>query len=186
MSFRDLIMLNARDYLLSAGDVYINLIMLFIALALSVASFWINHHKTYMVEMIKQLLRRNAIGEENAKTLAELHLADSKSLKAALNRRGQLTEIVKRAGYVEPTYEEYVDMIREKKHKEEKIDFAVSRFYIPEQSVEKATLIKEKENPTILRTALVCVLIFSLCVCLMLLMPGILNLLSNLQESESL
>jgi len=179
MSIKDLILLNAKDYLNIASDVYINIIMLIIAAALCLASFWINHHKTYTVAIIKQLLRHDATSEEKALTLSELHLADFKSLKRALNRRGQLTAIVKRAGFVEPTYEEYVAQLKEKKHKDEKIDFQVSRFFIPQETLEKAKRIKERENPTVIRTALLCILIVSLCVCLMLIMPEILRLLAS-------
>ena len=179
MSFKDLILLNAKDYLNIASDVYINIIMLIIAAVLCLASFWINHHKTYTVAIIKQLLRHDATSEEKAKTLSELRLADFKSLKRALSRRGQLTAIIKRAGYVEPTYEEYAAELKKKKHKDEKIDFQISRFFIPQAALEKAKRIKERENPTLLRTALLCVLIVALCVCIMLLMPEILRLLAK-------
>ena len=179
MSIKDLILLNAKDYLNIASDVYINIIMLIIAAALCTASFWINHHKTYTVAIIKQLLRHDATSEEKAKTLPELHLADFKSLKRALSRRGQLTAMIKRVGYVEPTYEEYAAQLKQKKHKDEKIDFKVSRFFIPQATLEKAKRIKERENPTIIRTVLLCVLIVALCVCLMLLMPEILRLLAR-------
>lgn len=179
MSLKDLIMLNAKDFLEIGSDVYINLIMLIIAAALCVASFFINFHKTYTVNIIKQLLRREATSEETAKTLSELHLENQRGLKSALSRKGQLTSLIKRAGYVEPTYEEYMAQAKEKKLKREKIDFLTARFYIPQESQDKAKRIKERENPTIARTVLVCVLILSLCVCLMLLMPGILRLISN-------
>ena len=179
MTLKDLILLNAKDYLGTASDVYINVALLILAAALSVSSFIINYHKTYTVNLVKQLLRREATSEENAKTLDELHLSDCRALKCALSRSGQLTSIVKRLGYVEPTYEEYMARAKDKKFKAEKIDFTTARFYIPKDNVDKAKILKERENPTILRTVLVCVLIFSLTVCTMLLMPEILTFLSN-------
>ena len=179
---RDLITLNAKDYLSVSTDIYINIIMLIIASALSIACFFINYHKTYTVNMIKQLLRREATSEESAKTLFDLHLERSAGLRLALTRKGQLTGIVCRAGYVEPTYDEYISLSKEKKLKKEKIDFTKARFFIPKENVDRAKLIKEKENPTILRTALVCVFIFAVTVCLMLLMPEILNFISNVKD----
>ena len=181
MSLKDLIMLNVKDYMEVSSDIYINIIMLIIAAALCIASFFINFHKTYTVGIIKQILRREATSEDSAKTLSELHIENLKGLKSALNRRGQLTAIVKMAGYVEPTYEEYVALSKEKKLKKEKIDFQTARFYIPETALDRAKRIKERENPTLLRTALICVLILALSVCLMLLMPEILRLIARVE-----
>ena len=182
MSFKDLIMLNARDYLDVSSDVYINIIMLVLTGALCVASFVINYHKTYTVNIIKQLLRREATSEENAKTLRELRLDTSRGLKYSLARSNRLTSIISMVGRIKPTYEEYMALSKEKKRTDEKIDFETARFFIPKENVGKATMIKDKENPTVQRTVLVCVLIIALSVCLMLLMPGILTLLSNVGE----
>ena len=182
MSLTDLILLNAKDYLDIASDVYINVIMLIVAAALSVSCFFINHHKTYTVAIIKQLLRHEAIGEENAKTLRSLRLDNSRSLKWALSRRGQLTKIVSRVGYVEPTYEEYMAKLKAKEMKKEKIDFSTALFFISKENLDRATLVRDRENPTILRTALVCVLILALTVCIMLLMPEILTLIAKVGD----
>lgn len=180
MSLTDLMLLNAKDYLEISSDVYINVIIMIIAGALCVASFCINYHKTYTVNIIKQLLRRGATAKESAKTLRDIGLDNSVGLRAALNRKGQLTSIVKRVGQVEPTYEEYMALIKQKKAKTEKIDFSTARFYIPEENIKRAQRIKETENPAVIRTLLVCILIFALAVCIMLLMPEILRILSNI------
>lgn len=203
MSFRDLFLLNAKDYLGTVADVYINVILLAVAVALCLACLFINYHKTYTVIIIKQILRRGATDEKNALTLSAMRLDGVKGLKAALNRNGQLSRIVRRVGFTQPTYEEYMAMAKERREhrknkdipKEErkaarreerkaeraKIDFSAARFYIPEENLKKAELIKEKENPTIVRTILVCVLILALTVCFMLLMPAILRLISNVE-----
>lgn len=183
MSFiKDLIMLNAKDYLDTVSDIYINVIIFAIALALCIASFVINHNKAYTYKIIRQLLRRGATNEENAKTLKELHLDNSRSLKSALTRKGQLASVIKRAGYTEPTYEEYVAEMKAKKRKKETLDFDDARFYIPADKVDSAKRIQEKGEPTILRTMLVCVLIIALSVCVMLLMPEILTLLAKASD----
>ena len=178
MSFQDIIFLNAKDYLGTVCNIHINLILCAIALALCASSFIINYHKTYTLAIIKALLRREATSEESAKTLTELRLSDSIFLKLALSRNGQLTKIVKRVGEPTYTYEEYIALSK-KERKGKKIDFAAARFFIPEENVERAKHIREKENPTVLRTVLLCLLIVSLTVCIMLLMPAILSFISN-------
>ena len=85
-------------------------------------------------------------------------------------------------GRTKPTYEEYMALSKEKRHTDEKIDFETARFFIPKENVGKATMIKDKENPSVQRTVLVCILIVALTVCLMLLMPGILTLISNAKD----
>lgn len=203
MSFSELFLLNAKDYLGTVTNVYINVILLFVAAALCIACFFINYHKRYTVLIIKQLLRRGATSEDNAITLADMRLNNTYGLKAALSRDGQLTRIVKRVGFSQPTYEQYKEAEEKRKalykdksvSKEEKkaaksrwkeqsrakIDFAAAKFFIPEESVKRAELTREKENPTLLRTILVCVFILALYVCLMLLMPSILRLISNIE-----
>ncbi len=188
MSFlKDIITLNAKDFLPTEMNIYVNVAVFITAFALCCASFIINYHKSYTLLLIKQLLRRNAISDENAKTLRELHLENSRVIKSALNTRGQLTSIVKMQGYKAPTYEEYVASQRvkkrkDRKEKEEKIDFSTARFFIPSEQIDRAKRFQEKENPTLWRTALICVFIIALSVCIALLMPEILRLLNNLIE----
>ena len=179
MSFKDIILLNANDYFDTVFDVYVNIIIFILAISLCAAAFVINHHKTYTVNMIRQLLRRSATSEENAKTLGELRLSECKSLKRALSRDGQLTDIVKRVGERKLTYEEYVSLQKQKKLTKEKIDFENARFYISSEGLERAQKLEQKENPSIPRTILICVLILALAVCIALFMPEILSFIAN-------
>ena len=186
MSFiKKMFTLNVKDYLDISMDVYINIILFVIAVVLCLASFAINHHRAYTYRIIRQLLRREATSEDKAKTIGELHLNLSRSLKGALSRNGQLTDIVKRAGYVKPSYEEYVALMKDKRNrkKKETVDFDTARFYIPEDKLERAQRISEKGEPTVLRTLLVCVLIIALCVCISLAMPELLRLIGKAEES---
>ena len=188
MSFlKDIITLNAKDFLSTNMDIYVNAAVFIVAIALCCASFLIYYHKSYTLLLIKQLIRRGATSEENAKTLSEMHLENSRAIKSALNRRSQLSAIVKMQGYVAPTYEEYISNQKAKSRKErrkaeDKIDFSTARFYIPSDSLDRAKRMQEKENPTVWRTVLVCVLIVALSVCVALLMPEILNLLNSLMQ----
>lgn len=179
MSFKDILMLNAKDYFDTVFDIYVNLILLIIAISLCAASFVINNHKTYTVNLIKQLLRRGAHSEDSALTLSELHVSESYSLKRALMRDGRLTDIVKRAGETKLTYEEYRALEKEKRLPSEKIDFNAARFYIPKEKTDSAKHINERERPSIIKTLLTCVFIFALTVCIALLMPEALTLISN-------
>ena len=123
MSFiKKMFTLNVKDYLDISMDVYINIILFVIAVVLCLASFAINHHRAYTYRIIRQLLRREATSEDKAKTIGELHLNLSRSLKGALSRNGQLTDIVKRAGYVKPSYEEYVALMKDKRNRKKKIN----------------------------------------------------------------
>jgi hypothetical protein len=178
MSMYDIFYLNAKDYLDTVSDIPINIILLLVAVGLCAASVLINLHKTYTVRIIKSLLRKEATDEQNAKTLSELHIDNIPLLKRALSRDSQLTKIVKRVGYTAPTYEEYMASLKEKK-KKEKIDFSTAKFLIPKENVDRAKLICEKENPTLLRTVLICLFIVAITVCIMMLMPSILTFISN-------
>lgn len=179
MSLKEIIMLSTKDYFDTVLDVHVNIILFIIAFALCAASFVINHHKTLSVQIIKQLLRREALDEDKAKTLSELRLADSGAVKRALTRKGQLTDIVKEAGKEQLSYEQYVALEKEKKLPGNDIDFSTARFYIPREKLGKARKITEIEHPSVLRTVLVCLLILAVAVCIALLMPEILTLLSN-------
>lgn len=188
MSFlKDIIMLNAKDFFQTEMDIYVNIAVFIAAIALCLASFLINYHKSYTLLLIRQLIRRDATSEEKAITLSQMHLLDSKAIKSALSRRSQLSAMVKMQGYTAPTYEEYVKTQKAKKRKDrknetDKIDFLTARFFIPEDQLNRAKIFQEKENPTLPRTILICVFIVAFSVCIALLMPEILRLLNNLIE----
>ena len=179
MTFKDIFFLNAKDYFNTVFDVYVNIIIFILAIALCGAAFVINYHKTYTVNIIRQLLRRGATNEENAKTLAELRLSDSKALKRALSRDGQINTMVKRVGAKSLTYEEYVSLQKAKKPTTEKIDFESARFYISEEGLKRAQKIEQKENPSIPRTILICALIITISACISLIMPEVLSFIGN-------
>lgn len=173
--------INLKDYSNIGVDLNISLTLLFFFLGLCVAALIINHHRSYMAAMIKQLSRHGAYAEDSAKTLNELGLASSRSIKLALSREGQLTRIVKRVGQTRLTYEEYLSLKKAKKlPKSEKPDFAEARFYICEQERERAKSFYENNNSSVFKAVLLCLLIMSVYFCLMLVMPGVLRFVNNL------
>lgn len=123
------------------------LILLCISACFSV--FYLTYYKMYTRSLYKQLLRHNATNEGSAKTLAEMRLDSSFSIRASLSRRnGQLTYIVKRVGEEKISYEEYMEKAKKREKKEEKIDFSSARFYIPEDRADSAKRILEKPEPS--------------------------------------
>ena len=59
------------------------------------------------------------------------------------------------------------------------IDFDVARFYVKKENVPKATDLTSKSSSLILNTVLYCVLTVAVFVCLVFLMPEILNLING-------
>ena len=180
MDFEDFIdnyiFLNTKDYFGNAVDFPINIILLSLAVGLTAAIFVITFHRRYTARLMMQLLRHNAIGEENAKTLGEIHITPGFFLKSSLSKTCQLTSIVKRVGAITYTYEEYEKLSREKGFKEEKIDFESAKFYILPEMATKAKTINDEGEPSYVKAALSGVLILSVFVCLALFMPEILSL----------
>lgn len=173
--------INLKDYSNLGVDFNISITLLFFFLGICVAAFFINHHRTYMASMVKQLFRHGAMNEESAKTLNELGLGGVGSLKRALARGGQLTKLVRRVGEEKMSYEEYMRLKKEKKlPPEEKIDFNLARFFVDPQNAERARRFYENNNSSVIKTVLICVLILAVYFCLMLVMPSILSLLDGI------
>ncbi len=179
----DFLLLDVSKYLKNAPSIKINLFIFAIALGLSIAAFVVSHHKIHTLRVIKQLLRHNIKSEQEAKTLGELRLNDSRALKRMLSQSGQLTDMVKMVGKKQYTYEEYIALQKKKELKEEKIDFSVARFYLAPEKVDKAKRMQETEKPSYIKTALACVLILAVAVCITLAMPEFLSLLSKMGKS---
>lgn len=179
----DFLLLDVSKYLKNAPSIKINLFIIAIALGLCIAALIVSYHKIHTLRAIKQLLRHNAKSEEEAKTLKELRLNDSRALKRMLSQGGQLTDVVKMVGKKQYTYEEYTALQKSKELKEEKIDFSVAKFYIAPDKADKAKRMQETENPSYIKTALACVLIIAVAVCITLLMPEALSFLSKAGKS---
>ena len=173
MSFlKDFFLLNFNQYENFGFAFPIGIFCFSLAVAFSVAAFVINWHKSYTTALIKQLLRHEAIGEENAKTLAALRVDKIFGIKSALSRRGQLTYIVKRAGKVAPTYEEYRAASKKRGFREEKIDFDTALFYIDEGKLDRAKRLVAGPGAEWWRPALITVFLFAAFVLCAAFLPG--------------
>ena len=170
---KDLFLLNLYDYEHIKLRFPIGMILTFLSVALSLATFFITYRKRYMHAFLSQLVRHNAESEESAKTLKDLHLADSGALKRALSRSGQLTFMIKRVGEVKPTYED----ARKRGFKYEKIDFETERFYINPESKEKAQEIANSSYPAWWKPTVASVAILVVFSLLLICMPKLLELI---------
>ena len=178
MSLMDVLTLNAKDYFDTVLDVYINFILLWTAIIICVAVFVINHHKTYTVDILKQLIRHEAYDVERAKLLSELRINHLRSTQNALSRNGQLTKIVKRADQTSISTEENTEYCKDN-GVSDKIDFEKTGFYIPNECLDRAKRIIDTETPSILRASLFSFFILLFFVGIMYLMPEILTYLSD-------
>ncbi len=175
----DFLMLNLEDYGNVGFPLPIGFIITATVIALCAAVFIITYRKRYTVMLLRSLIRHKATSEESAKTLAELRLSESSSIRRALSRSGQITYIVKRAGEVKPNYDEYVKMAKEKNFKDEQIDFAEARFYICDEKLAEAKTIVEKTNASWLIPSICAVLLIAVWVLAFIFLPDLLELLNK-------
>ncbi len=178
--FFDFFLLNLKDYVYIGVDFYINLVLLAIVLALCASCFVINHGRSTMQTVIKQLARHGATSEDSAKTLGELGLADSAAIKRALSGSGRLMKLVGRVGEKVYTYEEYTELSRKKGGiPKEAIDFSQAQFYIRPGEDKRAKFIIDSYGTSTLRAILYCVLFLAVYSCIALCMPEILTFINN-------
>lgn len=135
--FLQLVFSNFSDYKNLNFNFPIGLIIIFLAIGFPIMVFIINHRKNTVAICIKQLLRHDAIGEDNAKSLSALRLSGMKTLKKMLLAGGQLSAMVKIANYQKPSYDDYIKARKEKK-KIEKPDLDSAKIYLTEEGKERA------------------------------------------------
>ena len=133
--------------------------------------------------VVMQLTRHGATSEEKAKTLSQLGLAKSRAVKHILSGRNALTAITARKGAVKYDYETYMKMNKTERDLVDKIDFAEAEFYIKEEESYRAKFIIERYSTSIVRTVMACILAAIIGGCIIVCMPGILNVLNNIFDS---
>ena len=175
---KEYLSLNLNDYENININFEINKFILFCAIALCVVAFYVNYKRSMMVHIVKQLLRKNAIDEESAKTLAELKLDSSRGIKKAIFTSSQLRRLISIVGESRPTYEEYVAAQKAKK-KIDSPDPTTVRIYIKAESLDRAKHIYNTYNVSIFNTLLTCALIIAFGVCLVLVMPELLTVING-------
>ena len=90
---KDFFFLNLSDYENFKVSFPIGAFLIAVCIASCAAVFAMTHYKRTNNAICKQLMRHGAIGEEKAKTLKELRLLNSRAVKSALSKSGQITYI---------------------------------------------------------------------------------------------
>ncbi len=171
--------INLNDYSNIGIDLEISKILFCFLVGLIIATVIVNYRRASMILIIKKLLRHEVFSEDSAKSLPELD-ANSLGVRLSLTSDKRTMSMVKRAGEKQYTYEEYSALIKSKDFKEEKIDFEEAKFYLDETSLEDAKKVVDVPAPSVINTLLFCVLLIAVYICLILLIPEILNLINNL------
>ena len=178
--YYDLFLINLNEYKNIGIDLYINVVLLCLFLLLCASFFVINHHRATTQLIVKQLIRHGATDAASAKTLEELGIDGSKSVKWMLKSAGQITKLVARVGEKTYTYEEYKALMNSKGGvPKEKIDLEEARFYVREESRERISFIIDTYGSSIIRTSLYCIFILAIYVCIALCMPEILTFIDG-------
>lgn len=180
--FEKYLTLNLRDYPNIAADLPINMVLLLAALALSVAFVALSIRRRAARGLLGQLIRHSAVGEKNAKSLSELSLADSRSVRRLLLGGGFISSLVANTGK-KYTYEEYIELEKKKKTPKALVDLDAAGFYIPEDRCADAKAAYDRYDTSALRILLYCILIFALFVCISLAMPSLLSFIDSVFEA---
>ena len=187
--------INLKDYTNIGIDLEITKLLFAFFIGIIVATVVINYNRACTALVIKRLLRREALSQESARTLTELSVA-TLGVKMLLRSNGRIKRIIKRVGEKEYTYEEYMALGRKRKKNkgegtpetsakaEEKIDFSTARFYLSEERLDEAKGIVERDRSSVLNTVLLCILVTAVFVCLVLVMPELLNLINGALASK--
>ena len=175
--------INLSDYDNINFSLEINKVVLGACIALILGIVFLNLYRSNMRITVVQLTRHKARDEESAKTLRELGLANSRVIKKLLSGDNTLTKVVARVGALEYDYETYKAMDKKERLEAERIDFENARFYISESGATRAAFIAERYTSTLFGTILSCAFIAIICICIIVCMPGILDVVDGLLGS---
>ncbi len=191
----DYLSINLADYENIGMDFEISKFLLVVLIGLCISFFVIDWHRGYMLLTVKKLFRHEALDEDSAKTLGELGLDGSFSVKWALSQETRLAKIVKRVGAKEYTYEEYIEIQKQNKQRkkekaqnggkdvasadDEKLDFKTARFYVNPQRMSEARDIEQNYSSSVIKTAVFCFMFVIIFVCITLIMPELLSFINS-------
>ena len=192
----DYLSLNLADYDNIGIDFEISKFLLAVLVGLCISFFVIDWHRGYMLLAVKKLFRHGALDEASAKTLGELGLDRSFSVKWALSHETRLAKIVKRVGEIEYTYEEYIELEKQKKRKNkaklandgaegaaltqsDKPDFKTARFYLNSNRIDQAREIEQNYSSSVIKTSVFCLMFVIIFVGITLIMPELLSFINS-------
>lgn len=192
--------IKLSDYKGFESELAINKLLFFVFLGLALASMFINYYNGTATLILRKLTRSGSHGEEQAKKLSDIGLADSHSVKWLLKARsGAIKRLIAVRGEKELTYEEYTALVKKKKHlrglpKEEKrkriaeidgklspkINFSEASFYIPTDKKDTADTFIADKSTTLTKGLVSCAILFAAYMIIALVMPSILSWISGL------
>jgi len=175
---KEYLSLNLSDYENIDVNFEINKFILLCAVALCFVAFYVNYRRSILVSTVRQLIRHGAKDEESARTLSELGLADSRGIRKAIFEDSRLRRMITIVGEVRPTYEEYMESMK-KKEKPASPDPLAARIYIPAEAQERAKHVYNTYDTSLVKTTLSCIFIFSLAVCVTLILPSLLSVIDE-------
>ncbi len=176
--FEDFITLDLSDYDKFGVAFPIGVFLTLLTLGIIVALFVIYFKNLYSTTLLSKLLRREAMSEESALTLAELKI-DTTAIRNAITKGGRLGSMVKRVGEEKLTYEEFIALKKEKKYKEEKIDFESARFYLSAEKLPEIKTHIKYNTGTILQPIILSVVLIVIWVCLALFLDDLLYFINS-------
>ena len=172
--------INLKSYEKIGVNFEINKFLLLVAIGLCAVAFVVNYRRSLMIDTIKQLFRHGATEENAAKTLSELGLYGSRGIRKAVISDSQLRRMIRIVGETRPTYEEYVASMKKSKGSAvSSVDISTARIYIPEEALERAKFVYNTYSTSLLKTALTCIFIIAVAVCLILLSPSLLSFIDS-------
>ncbi len=162
---KDYFLLDTYYFFDNALHFYINIFVLLLGVAISACCFIVTAYTRSSFTVYTQLLRHKALDEESAKTLDQLHLKPTGTIKHTLLRSNHFNKCIRRAG---------VDAENNPSARSEKIDFTKERFYI-----DTSVKLKSTEPPSYTSAIITSAIIIVVSVILFWCMPDILELISG-------
>ena len=172
--------INLNDYDNIGINLEINKVIFGAVVALIIGVIFLDLYRTNIKLMVTQLTRHNAKNEDDAKTLSAIGLNNNKIIKWLLTKENFLTKIVKRKGEKKFGYEEYKALSKKERIAAEKFDMETAEFYIKEDKSDLAAGVMEKYGASVQSTAMTCILIVIISICVIACMPEILEIINNL------
>ncbi len=174
------IFLDLKDYPNMNMRFPIGIFLIFMVVALIAVCFIINKRKNDIALICKQLVRRGAVDEKNAKTLKELRLDGVGTLKRAIARRsGRLSSLVVIAGREKLSYEDYSKLSAEKRREYDKINIDEVKIYLAESEIKAAEKITAEGVSPIWKPIVLSVIVLVIFAVLFIVMPDILEVLNS-------
>lgn len=178
---KDCFSVNLNEYENFNVNLEINKIVLCTFLVMVVGVVFLDLYRGSIRKVTSQLVRHKAKSEDSAMTLEELGLEKSRVVRYMLSHDNLLTKLVARRGERAYSYEEYRALSKEERREIGKIDFSTAAFYLKSgEEADKVSEFVDKYDTSVGRTVASCVFILVVMMCIVLCMPGILNLVDNL------